>query len=497
MKAFEFTQAAIDVATLAAPLGADSAGGFATFEGRVRDRNEGRAVTGLDYEAYEELALAEGARIVEQARTRHGAVAARCVHRLGSLAVGDVAVWVGVASAHRAEAFAACRDIIDAIKHRLPIWKREHYADGSRQWVNCEHAAATPAAFDYSRQQALPEVGDAGQRRLAAATVVVVGAGGLGCAVLTALAGAGIGTIHIVDHDAVDASNLHRQPLFTPADVGRSKAEAAAARLAAFNPSIRVQAHNCRFDAAGADALAAGADVIVDCSDNFVTKFQVNDAAMRAGQPAVIASVYQYEGQLQVVRADDGGSCLRCQWPEATRDGLVGNCREAGVLGPVPAVLGGLQAMEVLKLLLGLPGQLRDELLLVDLLDLGQRRLRAPRHAACAGACVRIVPATRPAGTAASGAIDVEMPLAEAAARGFRIVDIREPWECRAEPISVPDHESIPMTQLLEGGLEIDADQRYLLVCAHGIRSRAAAEAFRALGRENVWSLQGGLAARG
>ncbi len=497
MKAFGFTQAAIDAAALAVPLAADAAGGFASFEGRVRDRNEGRTVTGLDYEAYEELALAEGARIVEAARARHGAVAARCVHRLGSLAVGDVAVWVGVASVHRAEAFAACREIIDAIKHRLPIWKREHYSDGSRQWVNCEHAAPTVAAFDYSRQQALPEVGEAGQRRLAAATVVVVGAGGLGCAVLTALAGAGVGTIHIVDHDAVDASNLHRQPLFTPADVGRGKADAAAARLAAFNPSIRVQAHGCRFDAAGADALMAGADVIVDCSDNFATKFQVNDSAMRAGKPAVIASVYQYEGQLQVVRADDGGSCLRCQWPEATRDGLVGNCREAGVLGPVPAVLGGLQAMEVLKLLLGLPGQLRDELLLVDLLDLGQRRLRAPRFAACAGACVRIGPSAQPEAIVPSAVIDVEMPLAEAAAGGFRIVDIREPWECAAEPLAVADHEAVPMGKLLGGEFEIAEGERYLFVCAHGIRSRAAAEAFRALGRYNVWSLRGGLAARG
>jgi len=495
MKPFEFTSTAIDAAALAAPLAADSDGGFASFEGRVRDRNEGRAVTGLDYEAYEELALAEGARIVEAACARHGASSARCVHRLGSLTVGDVAVWVGAAGMHRAEAFAACREIIDEIKHRLPIWKREHYADGARQWVNCEHHATPAAAFDYSRQQALPEVGESGQRRLAAATVVVVGAGGLGCTVLTALAGAGVGTIRIVDHDDVDASNLHRQPLFTPADVGRPKADAAAARLAAFNPSIRVQAHRLRFDGASADALMAGADAVVDCSDNFATKFQVNDAAMRARRPAVIASVYQYEGQLQVVRADNGGSCLRCQWPDAIRDGLVGNCREAGVLGPVPAVLGGLQAMEVLKLLLGLPGQLRDAVLLLDLLDLGQRRLQAPRHAACAGACVRI--AAPPAPEAETRSIDVELPLTEAAVRGFRIVDIREPWECQAEPMPVAAHESVPLNRLLGGELEIVAGERYLLVCAHGVRSRAAAEALRALGRDNVWSLEGGLAARG
>ena len=491
MKPFEFTQAAIDSAALAAPLAANSAGGFASFEGRVRDRNDGRAVTGLDYEAFEELALAEGAGIVAGALRRHGAVSARCVHRLGSLSVGDVAVWVGVAGAHRAEAFAACREIIDEIKHRLPIWKREQYADGSRQWVNCEHRVAGDVAFDYSRQQALPEIGESGQRRLAGAAVVVIGAGGLGCAVLTALAGAGVGTIHIVDHDAVDASNLHRQPLFTPADVGRPKAQAAAARLAAYNPSIRIEAHACRFDEANADALVAEAAVVVDCSDNFATKFRVNDAAMRAGRPAVIASVYQYEGQLQVVRADGRGSCLRCQWPEATRDGLVGNCREAGVLGPVPAVFGNLQAIEVLKLLLGLPGQLGDELLLVDLLDLSLRRLQAPRHAACAGGCVRLVAAV-PA--AVDDDVDVALPLAVAAAQGFRIVDIRERHECQAEPLTFAGCDAVPMGQLLGGGLAIEASERYLLVCAHGVRSRAAAQALRALGRGNVWSLRGGLA---
>ena len=495
MSPFEFTRSPIDPIALAAPLAADAAGGFASFEGRVRNRNEGRTVTGLDYEAYEELALTEGAGIVESARARHGAVAARCVHRLGALAVGEVAVWVGVTGAHRAEAFAACREIIDAIKHRLPVWKREHYTDGGHQWVNCEHAAVPGASFDYSRQMALPEVGAAGQERLAQASVVVVGAGGLGCAVLAALAGAGVGTIHVVDHDRVEASNLHRQPLFTFADVGHPKAAAAAARLAAFNPSIRVIAHDCRFEAAEPESLVAGADVLVDCSDNFAAKFQVNDVAMRAAKPAVIASVYQYEGQLQVVRADDGGSCLRCQWPEATRDGVVGNCRQAGVLGPVPAVLGNLQAMEVLKLLLDLPGQLRDELLLVDLLDLGQRRLSAPRHAGCAGGCVRLAAPEARAGVADVGGIDVEMPLAAAAASGFRIVDIREPWECQAEPIGLAGHAAVPLARLLEGDLPIDAGERYLLVCAHGVRSRAAAEALRAAGRENVWSLRGGLAA--
>ncbi|MGH8198054.1 MAG: molybdenum cofactor biosynthesis protein MoaE [Steroidobacteraceae bacterium] len=137
MKAFEFTHEPIDTTRLAAPLAASGAGGFAGFEGRVRDHNEGRAVTGLEYEAFEELAAAEGARIVAEAIARHGALHARCMHRLGRLAVGDVAVWVGVTAAHRGAAFAACREIIDAIKHRLPIWKKEHYV-GGEVWIGAQ-----------------------------------------------------------------------------------------------------------------------------------------------------------------------------------------------------------------------------------------------------------------------------------------------------------------------------------------------------------------------
>lgn len=499
MSAFGFTHEPLDPAALATPLAQAAAGGFAAFEGRVRDRNEGQAVTGLDYEAFEELALAEGQRIVADALRRHGALQARCVHRLGRLAVGDVAVWVGVAGVHRDEAFAACREIIDEVKHRLPIWKKEHYASGDSGWVNCERCAthghehaATEVPFDYSRQTVLPEIGAAGQERLAQSSVVVIGAGGLGCAVLTGLAGAGVGTIGIVDHDLVEASNLHRQPLYAMSDIGSHKAEAAAARLAAYNPSLRLRPRVLRLEATTAAAAIAGYDVVVDCSDNFATKFLVNDAAMRANVPAVLASVYQYEGQLQVVRPDAGGSCLRCQWPDATRDGITGNCRQSGVLGPVPAVLGGLQAMEVLKLLLDLPGQLRDELLVIDLLDHGQRRIAAPRDPACAVTCWR---SAAPHASAPVGELDVDLPLAVAAREGFRIIDIREPYECEDQPLPVAGQQALPLGRLLQGGLALEPGRRYLLVCAHGVRSRAAAEMLRAQGRENVWSLRGGLAA--
>jgi len=160
----------------------------------------------------------------------------------------------------------------------------------------------------------------------------------------------------------------------------------------------------------------------------------------------------------------------------------------------VPAVLGSLQAMEVLKLLLDLPGQLRDELLLIDLLDHGQRRLRAPRDPACAGTCHRIAAPRR---SEPADDLDVEISLAAAAREGFRIIDIREPYECAEQPLPIAGQQALPLGQLLEGDLALEPGLRYLLVCAHGVRSRAAAEILRAQGRGNVWSLRGGLAAVG
>lgn len=489
---FAFTRRPIDAAALTRAVADPSAGGFAAFEGRVRDHNDGRRVSRLEYEAFEPLALAEGARIVADAVARHGALAARCEHRLGALAIGDVAVWVGVAAAHRAEAFAACREIIDEVKHQLPIWKKEHYTDGDSGWVNCDHCAAAPRRpeYDYSRQMALPEVGAGGQARLSRAAVVVIGAGGLGCPVLSALAGAGIGTLHVVDDDAVGVSNLHRQPLYTPADVGRPKALVAAERLAMANPSIRVLPDTARVRHDNVAAIVARGDVIVDCSDNFATKFLVNDAAVAAGRPAVLASVFQYEGQLQVLRPERGSSCLRCLWPEAMRDGLVGNCSETGVLGPVPAVLGAMQAMEVLKILLDLPGQLHDEVVIVDLLEHGLRRLAAPRNPACRAHGDGAIGKPDPA----ADELEVALPLADAAAHGYRVIDIREPAEWAIEPLAAAGHERIPMMALLEGGGRFESGARYLLVCSHGVRSLAAAAELRARGRDNVWSLKGGIA---
>jgi sulfur-carrier protein adenylyltransferase/sulfurtransferase len=519
MSAFRFSSIAVDPQSLREQLADPTAGGFAAFEGWVRNHNEGHAVVRLEYEAFEALASLEAERIITEATARFGIVRAACVHRVGTLAIGELAVWVGVSARHRAEAFAACRYIIDELKHRVPIWKKEHYVNGDSGWVNCERCAAAAHApdpehhepghrehphhghrhgtephaahssSDYSRQMQLREVGATGQAKLQAAKVLVVGAGGLGVPVSSYLAGAGVGTLGILESDVLEASNLHRQTLYQLDDVGTPKANLITAALTRLNPNIVIEARPERLTVANAAGLIAPYDLIIDCSDNFTTKFALNDAAVRAGKPVIFASIYQYEGQLQVYRPESESACLRCLWPEATRDGTVGNCAEAGVLGPVPGVLGSLQALEALKILLDLPGQLRGAMLLVDLLSLEQRRITAQRRTEC------VHGASMPERAhATSPELEVSLEALTANVRtAYVVVDVREPQEIADAPLLPQASVQIPLASLLSDHSALDPRHRYLVVCARGARSRTAAEHLREHGFAQVYSLRGGV----
>ncbi len=532
MADFEFSSDNLDALALRRSLEDPACGGYAAFEGWVRNLNEGREVRRLEYEAFESLAVREGERIIDEARSKFGVTNARCVHRVGDLPLGEIAVWVGVSAPHRDEAFRACRYIIDEVKHRVPIWKKEHYVDGDSGWVNCErcaadattvklhdgshehqhghghhhqhhhehrhqhaHENAQPAKIlspDYSRQMALPEVGADGQQRLRSAKVAVIGAGGLGVPVLQYLAGAGVGELVIVDGDRLEASNLHRQTWYALADCGEMKATLAARRVQALNPTVKTTVHPERLTATSADALLRGCDLILDCTDNFASKFLLNDLAHRLGTPVILASVHQYEGQLQLVDPARGTSCLRCVWPEATRDGLVGNCAEAGVLGPVPGVLGSLQALEALKHLLALPGRLRDEVVLIDLLTLGVRRIKAKRAAECQTRCERVAATSSIASDESMEYPDLDSALADQ----LIIIDIRDADEIRREPLpaaplSMAKSLAIPMQEILSGR-NLPNDGRYLLICSRGRRSLATCLTLRERGIRDVYSLRGG-----
>ncbi|MCK9382999.1 MAG: ThiF family adenylyltransferase [Sulfuritalea sp.] len=523
MSRFTITADDVDLAQLREDLMHPGSGGFCSFEGWVRNNNEGREVSGLEYEAYTELCMAEGERIVAEAIERYGVLAAHCLHRVGELKIGDIAVWIGACAAHRDEAFRACRYIIDEIKHRLPIWKKEHYLEGDTAWVACSHTerahemepphrhdrheghspahehghhGSTTVAFtpDYSRQTRLRDVGDIGQAKLSAARVLVIGAGGLGCPVISYLAGAGVGTLGVVDGDVLDASNLHRQVMYDARDVGRRKVDLAARRVAALNPTIAVQTYAEPLHAGTIADVFAHYDLVVECTDDLASRYLANDAAVLTGTPLILASVYQYEGQLQVVSSIPGEPCLRCLWPVQPAPGLAGSCVESGVLGPVPGVLGTMQAMEALKLLLGLPRANDHALQLVNLLDGSSQRLPIDAAGGCAlhGGCVAVA---RRAIASAQGQRDIDRTFArlhDAIAAGYAIIDVRDAEEIAVQPLPV-DSLCVPAALVAAGTVEL-IEGRVLLVCASGKRSGHAARLLRQRGVE-AYSLAGGLTA--
>jgi adenylyltransferase/sulfurtransferase len=228
----------------------------------------------------------------------------------------------------------------------------------------------------YARHILLQEVGGVGQEKLLAAKVLVIGAGGLGSPAILYLAAAGVGTIGVVDDDAVDLSNLQRQVLHTTARIGAAKVDSAAQAVAAMNPDVTLVPHRTRLTAANAMELIAGYDVVVDGSDNFPTRFLVNDACFLARKILVSAAVLRFDGQLSTFKAHAGGPCYRCLYPEAPPEGLVPSCSEAGILGAVAGVMGTLQATEVLKELLGIGQGMSGRLLIYDALAAAVRTVK-------------------------------------------------------------------------------------------------------------------------
>lgn len=238
----------------------------------------------------------------------------------------------------------------------------------------------------YARHIILREIGGTGQERLLKARVLVVGAGGLGAPLLQYLAAAGIGTLGVIDDDTVDLSNLQRQVIHRTEDVGRPKVESAAAALAAINPEIRVETHRARLTAANALDIVARYDVVADGSDNFATRYLVNDACFLARRPLVAAAILRFDGQLSTYKAYAGPAhpCLRCLFPAPPPPELVPSCSQAGVLGSLAGTMGALQATEVVKEILGIGVSLSGTLLLYDALEASFRRLSVAKAAECA-----------------------------------------------------------------------------------------------------------------
>ena len=358
----------------------------------------------------------------------------------------------------------------------------------------------------YSRHLLMPEVGVEGQRRLKAARVLCIGAGGLGAPASLYLAAAGVGRLGLVDFDVVDFSNLQRQIIYGTPDVGRPKLEAARERLTALNPEVEVVVHEATLSSKNALDLFEGYDVIVDGTDNFPTRYLVNDACVLLGKPNAYGSIFRFEGQASVF-AVKGGPCYRCLYPEPPPPGLVPSCAEGGVLGVLPGVIGTIQATEAIKLILGIGEPLVGRFLIYDALRMRFRELKLRRDPDCPVCGDRPTVRAlidyeqfcglRPA-AGASGAAVPEITVEELKGRLDRgedvfVLDVREPNEYRI--CRIAGSTLIPLGELPRRVDELDRHRDIVVHCKSGMRSAKAVALLRERGFERVWNLKGGILA--
>ena len=360
----------------------------------------------------------------------------------------------------------------------------------------------------YARHLILPEVGMEGQQKLKAARVLCVGAGGLGSPLALYLAAAGIGTLGIVDFDVVDASNLQRQIIHTTNDIGRKKLDSAGEKLAALNPGVNVVKHETMLSSANALDILKDYDIVADGTDNFPTRYLVNDACVLLGKPNVYGSVFRFEGQASVFAAREG-PCYRCLYPEPPPPGMVPSCAEGGVLGILPGLVGVIQATEVIKLILGKGEPLIGRLLLVDALVMRFRELKLRKNPECPvcgqnPTVTRLIDYQKFCGLAPEGSQEKsmkngipQMSVQELkqrldAGEDLIILDVREPYEYQIANIGGT---LIPQNQVPRRLAEIDRNREIVVQCRSGARSQRIAEFLAGQGYPNVKNLAGGILA--
>ncbi len=359
----------------------------------------------------------------------------------------------------------------------------------------------------YSRHLLLPEVGVQGQEKLLAAKVLIVGAGGLGCPSSLYLAAAGVGRLGIIDFDKVDASNLQRQVLYGTGDVGQLKVEVAKARIEAINPDVQVDCHPVRLDSGNALDLFREYDLVVDGTDNFATRYLVNDACVLTGTPNVYGSIFRFEGQVSVFAHPDG-PCYRCLFPKPPNPGEVPNCAEGGVLGVLPGMVGVAQATEAVKLILGKGLPLLNRLLIYDAMDMRWKELNIKRDPECP-VCGPNPSVTElidyeefcggieeDAEAQADEVIQLDASSAAEMLRGENpptLVDVRTDMELQIARID--GARLIPLQAFGERWQELDGLQGdpVILHCHHGMRSQQAAMFLKQKGFSKVYNLAGGI----
>src|SRR5881227_247485 len=352
----------------------------------------------------------------------------------------------------------------------------------------------------YSRQINLAQVGEEGQRRLKQAQVLCIGAGGLGSPAALYLAAAGVGTISIVDFDDVDLSNLQRQILHGTKDVGRGKVESAQDRLRDINPEIDIELHQCRFSSGNASGIVSKYDVVVDGSDNFATRYLSNDVCVFEQKPNVYGSVFRFEGQTTVFAPHLGGPCYRCLFPEPPPPESVPNCAQAGVLGVLPGIIGMLQAIETIKLVVGIGEPLIGRLLHFDALKVKFRELNLRRDSECP-VCGENRTIFAPidydqfCGAPADDTVPAisvhELKRKTETREAFELIDVREPFEY--EIARIDGAKLIPLGEIADRTDELQREQPIVVHCHSGKRSAQAVRLLQQRGFSNVYNLEGGI----
>jgi sulfur-carrier protein adenylyltransferase/sulfurtransferase len=361
----------------------------------------------------------------------------------------------------------------------------------------------------YSRHLIIPDVGVTGQKRLKNARVLCVGAGGLGSPALMYLAAAGVGTLGVVDFDTVDESNLQRQIIHGQSDIGRSKAESAAASIREINPLVKVVIHNIALDRENVMEIFSQYDLIVDGTDNFATRYMVNDAAVLLGKPYVWGSIYRFDGQASVFWSEHG-PCYRCLYPEPPPPGMVPSCAEGGVLGVLCASIGAIQVNEAIKLLTGIGEPLVGSLMVYDALEMSYRKIRVRKDPNCA-LCGENPTVTElledyedfcgavsdEAAEATVGSTITAPDLRDwlDAGKSIHLVDVREPAEY--EIVRIPGSVLVPKGEILSGEAlaALPQDKQIVLYCKTGVRSAEALAAVKAAGFRDAVHVQGGVTA--
>jgi adenylyltransferase/sulfurtransferase len=358
----------------------------------------------------------------------------------------------------------------------------------------------------YSRHLIIPDVAMAGQKRLKNAKVLCVGAGGLGSPALMYLAAAGVGTLGIIDFDVVDESNLQRQVIHGQSDIGRSKAESAKASIAEINPLVQVNLHLERLDSSNVMEIFSGYDLIVDGTDNFATRYLVNDACVLLNKPYVWGSIYRFDGQASVFWSEHG-PCYRCLYPEPPPPGMVPSCAEGGVLGVLCASIGSIQTNEAIKVITGIGEPLVGRLMIYDALEMTYRSVKVRKDPECA-ICGKNPTITElidyeafcgvvseEASEAAAGSTITAGELNAMVQRGdeMLLVDVREPAEW--EIVRIPDAVLIPKGELPSRLSELPQDKPVVLYCKTGVRSAESLALLKSAGFGDAKHVQGGVVA--